>query len=723
MEKQKRNIIHNYIFPILNIVMVATIFLIILDSQKYTSLLCHDYFYPFNQYIQGRIFSKTFCIIFNNILPNVLNINPNDFRSGFSFGCLLLSSFSLIITIIFSLSFFVSDSKISDVLHKKEWLLILPISYIFINFPLNDINTYYRNYFKMEDLAYTSEYFIVYMFFFSFVIVFYRIMIHKYIPKSLISKIFFVLVSFLLGMHNELFSITTLLFILIFSIIIFCSDKKLLLNRNLLLLIVPFLLGMSIYYIFTNNFLIIVHHYGSYLSDTIQNGLINAKTFVMQFYITMFKQKAIFYCIFCTFIFLLFLKRNKQINYIIYFSLSILFAYLLANFSTIFASGIYQNETNFMFQRDHFEVIYINIIEFCILLLLGKFYLITKLKKILLLFICTFFIFITIMFFKQYEKVQYLKFKIKTIVYNVDKFNLVYSTLGESSVLPEAFILPGHTGIGIFHMENNYYYKNEEKIKNKKCVNSKYFNQDYFGYKDYFNNIYNTEFIGTIFKDNNTAKNEIEKRLELFDDKIETVNDLKRTNIKFANMQNKYKNKRITLNDIQQIEREKGSSPILDKARAYILYKNEDYDKSIQLYEKYLIINANDIDALLNLARMYNKTEKYKKAEEKYLKLLEIDKENLIFLFELLEIYVYKTNNYNASLEICNKMIDIDDNMPALYINKAIVYSKMGNIKETENQINIADKLNSVFTKSRLEEQNITELADLKNAKLVFPVY
>lgn len=719
MDKQKQNCI----LPILNITMIIFILFIIFDSQKYTSLLCHDYFYPFNEYIQGRVFSKTFCIILNNILPNMLNINPNDFRSGFSIGCCFLCFLSLIITVLFSLSFFISNHKISDILHKKEWLLILPISYIFINFPLNAINTYYRNYFKMEDLAYTSDYFIVYIFFFSFIILLQRIMFHEYNPKSYVSKTFCVLLSFLLGMHNELFSITALFFLLIFSTIIFCLDKKLLLNRNLLLLIIPFLFGMCTYYIFTNNFEIIIHHYGTSLSTTIQNGIISAKAFISQFYITMFKQKAIFYYVYFGLILLLCLKRDKQANYTIYFSLSILIGYLLSNFSTIFVVGIYQNENYFMFQRDHFEIIYTNIIEFCILILLGKLYEVTKIKTMFIFVIFTFLIFLTIAFSIQYKKIQQLKFNIKTVVYNIDKYNLVYSTLGESSILPADFILPDHTGIGIFHLENNFYYKNEENLRSRKCINSKYFNKDYFGYKDYFNNIYDTEFIGTIFKDNKTAKNEVEKRLELFDDKLETIEHLKKTNINFTNMHSKYKNKKITLDAIQEIEIKKGPSPILDKARAYIFYKNEEYDTSITLYEQYLKTNTNDIDSLLNLARMYYKTGKYKMSEEKYIKLLEIDKENLIFLFELLEIYFYKTNDYDEALAICNKMLNVIDNMPALYINKAIVYSKMGNTKEAENQIEIANKLNPVFTKTKLNELEVTELSNLKNAELIIPIY
>lgn len=61
---------------------------------------------------------------------------------------------------------------------------------------------------------------------------------------------------------------------------------------------------------------------------------------------------------------------------------------------------------------------------------------------------------------------------------------------------------------------------------------------------------------------------------------------------------------------------------------------------------------------------------------------------------ELLEIYLYNLNDYDESLKICNKMIYIIDNMPALYINKVIIYSIFGNEKEAENQLSIVNKLN-----------------------------
>ena len=708
----KKNII-----ILLNICVFCIIFYVLFLFQQYFYLVYHDYLIP---YIingvspeWGRIPSSFLYRLTKEVLPNLLNIHPQDSVSSIE---AVIKSISFLAICTIALSGFYATAKEKFKIIRIESLFVLPCLFFLMGIPIL-WPSYHNMYFgRIEESVVYFEYFFCFIFYFAFFILFIYInLIQKNI--SLFSKVIFVVTSFLLGFWNELFNVATF-FSLLIIFLIFLRYKKMIIKKENLLLILPFLFGIFCFYFFSNYMTgTKLVNYSYNWHNLFYNIKLNFIDFIKMYIQCMFITKVYFYLVIFFVIISLWKRRNYNINIILLTCLSILLGYLIMNLSLI----IYRetpnlNYSGFLFQRELYQIIYVNILEFIIILLLGCYYFEFYFyrKKILIGIIIADLILLSI-FIPHYRWIQEEKRDIKILAYNIEKDILVYSILGELAMLPASYLKEEKVfSREIFMFDDKYRFEREfsdyDIDKYSQLMKNRYFDSYCVLHSYYLTHEYNREFMGVVFVDDKIANIELKKRLKLLKIEDETKEDIIKKGISFNNL-NKYRDYKLTLDDINNMEVNNENKDIILKAKAYLYYKNNDIQESLKLYLEYLKKKPDDIAALKNTADLYIKLCQFNKAESYYLKLNKIDNRNQTFLFQLLKIYYYYYKDYKKALEICNRMIELQDNMLNLYLNKAVIYLAMGNKDKTNEIIKYVEdkdinKLNEFLSINKINEKD-----------------
>lgn len=679
----------------LNIIIIAIILFILFLMNKYSVVMLHGYIYPWMD-LGWRIPSQIFESTLNNILPLFFKSNPNDFRSGFALGSVILSGLYIVICYLFAKGFFLHFSKesndiiVKSILLKKEFLLIFPLSFLTVSviFTKTPFSLIYR----FNDLATSVEYFFGLIFYFLFLMKFYEILFLQNKLNGRINTLFYILISFILGNYNELFNLSVLFFL--FSIFLFISifERRLLKNKEILFLIIPFFIGLVFYYLVFDNYTNSLNHYGITSLDYISYIKENFSRISHIFWNVMFRAKYVWFFLIIILSFLGYKLRVNDFKNTLFFIVSIVFGYILTNFLSSFRAGI-NASYEFMFERTFWQDCYINILEWVILILIGCLFSKEKIRKYIIIFLIAVMVFLSDCFIKQFQLRNEYLYSLKKTLYTIDKYSLVYTALGESVILPEKFLLYPFRDYTMMNTMKNEY--NPEDRLNK----DRYINAQYLHYHRYFNRVYETKLIGVIFKDDEFAHSELEKRLILFDDSIENDNQMGLNKLNFDTMSKKYKGRNLSIKELEEMKVKQGASDIIDKAMAFVYFNEGDYEKSLKLYLQYLSQSPNDIDALLHIAEIYKITGKFEKSESMYKKLLEIDNNNLLFNYNLMCLYFNEMHNYDKAIEICKKMIKNTPELHLLYVDMAILYSIKGD-----------DSKKDEYYKKALELSTSTEL-------------
>ena len=709
------------------------LFYVVYSFQKYFHLVYHDYYVPFT--IEGlfpdwgRIPSSILYRLTKNILPDLLSVHPQDFICTIEAA---IKAFSFIaICTICSMGFF-ATSKEKFNIFKVENLFVLPLVFFFFSMPL--LNLYPNNLFfgRMKESVVYFEYFFCFLLYFTFFI----FLLYTNISFRKISipvKILMILNSFLLGFWIEWFNISTFISIIIFILLIRKFNVRLLNNKNLFLLLFFFFIGMICFYLlsgYSSGTRLVNYSYN--WNDLLHNIKSNLPDFTINYIKYMFWDKKDFYAIIFVLVYFLISRRTYNVNLILITSFSILLGYLLMNLLLIiYREAPTSYYSGFLFQADQYEILYITILGFIIILLLGAFYFeyFNYRRKVLAGIIVINIILFSI-FLPNYVKIQKENKNTKMLVYSLEKNILVYSILGETAILPISYLQkPAIYNRKIFVFDDQYSYSkylmNQEKRKISLLMKNKYFDSIQFFQTPYFEETYNKEFKGVIFVDDKIAQEELDKRLKLLNFKKETTKEILENDISF-NKLNNYKDYMLKLSDIKKIKINKENENIVLKAEAYLHYMNGEFKPALKLYSLYLKKVPNDIDALQNIADIYLRLKDVKKAEEIYLKLNKIDKNNLNFMYELLKIYYYNKKEYKKALEICNKMIKLQDNMINLYINKAVIYIALKNKKRADGIFKyVADKdINKINEFLEINQMNsIDEIYGKKSIILLEPLF
>lgn len=657
--------------------------------NKYSVLIVHGYIYPwFN--LGWRIASQVYEMLLNNILPVFFNANPNDFRSGFAFGSMLLSFLYIVICYLFSKGFFIYSDRKEKIIEKKEFPLIFILSFLLLFTQKINYSDKYTMIFRLNDIATSAEYFFSFVPYLIFLYVVYDIFLRGYKPKNILLSVLYVILAFVTCFYNELTNISVAGFSLFLMFFLFLFNREKLYNKTSLILLLPFFGGFIYYYFISGNITNNISFYDYTLMDGLINFKINFKSIMLAYIDTMFISKWVFYTIIISLGVCLYKFKLKNANNVLIFCSSVLLSYLAANFASVFVCSM-ESDTEYIFQRPFWDLFYVNILELCCLCLFGCLYQKEDIRRrlhIVLTGIILIFLYFAGNYYIAREKIL---FDIKTLIYRVDKINLVFDTFGESTIMPESYLDYApikHSSVFPLNFTFNW----EERLEKDKYINS-----EYMHYGNYFNKIYDRNYKGVIYKDDKTALKEIEQRLFLLDDKMETDEDLRRQGISFKNIYKKYKGKKLTLSDIYDIERKKGKSDVLDKAKAYIYFNNKDYNSALEFYKIYLKTNPDDIDALLNIAQIYRLQKKYKDAEKIYKRLILKDFNNLLFSYKLLELYYYDMSDYDKAVEICNKIIEIDPDLNVSYRNMAVILNLVKNrdMQKINEYISKAKKISS----------------------------
>lgn len=727
MEEKRRIII------LLNIIVFFVLSYIVYSFQKYFHLIYHDYYIPFS--IEGffpswgRIPSSILYRLTKDILPNFLSIHPQDFIVTIEAGIKSISFIS--ICTICSVGFF-ATAKDRFHIDKIENIFLLPFVFLFFSMPL--LGGYQNNLFfgrMNESVVYFEYFFCFILYFLFFIFLIYINLSRKKI--NLFIKIIMFLNSFLLGFWIEWFNISTFFAIIIFLIIIRIFNKTLLYNKNLFGLILFFFFGIISFYCCSSYFTgtkIVGYSYN--WNDLFPIIKSNLSDFIFYYLKYMFWDKLYFYMIIIFFFYFLWKRRNYNINIILITCISMLLGYLIMNLSLIiYREAPTIDYSGFLFQAGQYEILYITVLEFVIILLMGAFYFeYFDYRKNVLTVIIVINVILFSIFIPNYRQIQNENRNTKMLVYSIEKNILVYSVLGETAILPISYLKKPaiyNRKILIFNDKysfNEYIMDNEIK-KLSLFMKNKYLDNTYFYISDYFEDTYNKNFLGVIFVDDKIANQELEKRLELLNYKKETKKDILENNISF-NKLNKYKKYRLSINDVNKMNVSKDNKYVFLKLKAYLNYRDGNLDEALRLYVQYLKKNPKDFDALKNIADIYEKLKDIKNAEKIYLKLNKLDNNNLTFLYKLLRIYYYDKKDYKKALNICNRMIKIQDNMLNLYLNKAVIYLAMKNENKARKIIEYVaekdiNKVNEFLKFNRIN--SIEELYGLDEINIVEPEF
>ena len=699
----------NKIILLVNILIILFVFF--LSFVFFTSgvPVVHDYFWiddfsifePPVPRIPGLIFNWFFSIF----LTDILNINLIDFRSFI--GGIIISLIVVFIVYLFSKSFFLLSDN--SVFKKKIFPLVFICSFFCMCFPLYDSSLLDKYFMEITEITTFAEYTLVFVFYFiywNYLIKIVSIENYIFTPKE---KFLVLISAFILGFWSELFSLSVFFSIFLYSIFICFYNRKIFINKNFLLMVIPFFIGIF-FLIFTALSIGTLGADNSFeIFSFLQGSVSDIKAFLSALFHFLFFEKYVYLLI--IFLLSLFLFVFKKVPFkIIFLVLSIFCGYFFANLMSFVACGL-KFHSFYIFSCIEYNQYEIYILLYMIFVLFGFIYHKTnEIRAVLSIIFVIFIVSISCSFFPNYVLAIKNKVETKKLVYDFEKMIVIYNYLGETAILPYDLYAKYinkkscYNGTCYIFPMNNIFTINEnfrvEKIKER------YFSKKYFYYSTYYDREYKNKFIGIIFKNDDICDRELKKRLELlpsscFDEKI-NFTQLK----ELGNM-------RITKENIEALESRYENNLILMKAKAFYFFTNEDYLSAEKLYREYLKYYPLDFDALINLKKIYltlNEKEMYKDCS---IKLVEMDSENIFFLFDLLKIY-YDEENYEECIPILDKMISACPDLSLNYINLAIVYNKLNNIEFRDKNIALAKKYDPKYVKN-LNIEQMYILVDLQH--------
>ena len=123
------------------------------------------------------------------------------------------------------------------------------------------------------------------------------------------------------------------------------------------------------------------------------------------------------------------------------------------------------------------------------------------------------------------------------------------------------------------------------------------------------------------------------------------------------------------------------------------LFKAGKHREAIAAYDKYLITKPRDIKSLYNRGRAYEDLGELEKAKDDFLKVLDIDRENIKANLSMGQ-YCYDKEEYNKAQAFLDKVIAIDGRVSNAWLLKGRCYHQQGDFKEAQKNYNLAIDLN-----------------------------
>lgn len=167
-------------------------------------------------------------------------------------------------------------------------------------------------------------------------------------------------------------------------------------------------------------------------------------------------------------------------------------------------------------------------------------------------------------------------------------------------------------------------------------------------------------------------------------------------------------------------------------------FKDGNYEKAIEAYDKYLSNNPKNVKALYNKGRAYEEIGDLANAEKDFLKALESDSKNIQVLMSLSNVY-QKQKNHSAALLYADYAVEIPGAPAMAYFLKGRALHQLGNTTEALREYSAAIKMDKDFgqafyyrgllkiatksKKSGCEDLNLAMKMDYASAKEVIEKY
>lgn len=725
------------ILSIINIT-ILLLFFSLAYIYNHSSFLCgHDYFLPFEFNLfdlrAPRVPALFLNYLYSTKLPAIFGMHPIDFRTNI-FVSSVCSFLYICIIYLFSKIFYIFNQKnrnitFKSILQKKENIIIFPICFFLLDisvfsYLLKSPEAFEEACFHMFDIAEYLEHNACYIVLFPLIYIISDILINnKKIKKK--ELLLYSFIGFLTGFWCEIINLIT--FIALFSILIimYFYDKERIKKHSIISIYLSFLFGVIlVYFVFGHFNLNNVGSLGEYnILSNLPKNLANIDNFLHTFININIINKVYYWCVF---LFLLVLaciiqfcnkKQDfvlyKKINIAIIIILSIFFSLLISNFLFIFISHA-RFEQGYLFERVQFQQIFINILSYLIIFILGIiYYQNNKLINYILCFaLSIFLIFSSIIFTNNYTELINIRYNSKKLVQEIEEKIVIYSSLKEAAILPTSIIekTNNFTFWRYLPISIGYNFTNEEEgyptTLKENYIDGIFLNQ----YTPYFNFNYKNSIVGIIFTDDNYAEEQYKIRKSLYN--IENAD----SSLRFSEIKE--------YDYFPKIEK-KGNKQINNnyflKYQAIINHQAGNIEKAEQFYKKYLDNNPNDYDAMLKLGSLYEETKNFNKAINIYTKLYILNKNNLTFISKLSNAY-FRNKNYEKALELNSKLLKLENEMLNLYINQVIIYKVLNDHIKLQEFISNTKETNTQYGKEISNFLNNHKNDNFKEYKLFAPV-
>ena len=125
-------------------------------------------------------------------------------------------------------------------------------------------------------------------------------------------------------------------------------------------------------------------------------------------------------------------------------------------------------------------------------------------------------------------------------------------------------------------------------------------------------------------------------------------------------------------------------------------YRKGQYEKAIESYSEYLVLNPTDLKSLYNRGRAYQEVGKDDKAIEDFNRVIKEDPLNVNALLSIANDYYYRIHDYENAIFYSDKVLKISPNAMAFTL-RGQSFQRLGKLNEAMRAYNDAISTNDTY--------------------------
>lgn len=126
-------------------------------------------------------------------------------------------------------------------------------------------------------------------------------------------------------------------------------------------------------------------------------------------------------------------------------------------------------------------------------------------------------------------------------------------------------------------------------------------------------------------------------------------------------------------------------------------YKKGQYEKAIESYSEYLILEPTHVKSLYNRGRAYQEIGEHEKAIEDFNRVIKEDPGNVNTILSLSNDFYYRQKDFENAIFYADKALALDENNEVAYNLKGKAYQKLGKLSEAMEAYNSAISVNDRY--------------------------